>query len=659
VSSAPAIAVTDPLAPRAPDAGLVARPALVRRLCESAAPLVVLHAPAGYGKTALLRQWAECDERAFAWLDVGEVGDDPATLLDALATQRDGVGAPQVLVLDHGQALADALALVADVALRQRPGFTIALATRGEPELPLGRLRVQGQVLELGPDDLALGAQEAALLLRTAGLALEAREVGELLARTQGWAAGVRLAALAVGDQADPAAAVAAFGGDDRYVADYLRDAVLKPLAPGEMQFLRRAAPLEELSGPLCDAALGRSGSGELLRSLARAGLLLTAVDRAERCFRMHPLLADMLAAELRRTEPVLERRLHRRASAWHAEAGDLDRALRHALAADDSVRAAELVRDVTTAHATRDRGLERWRASAGSTAPTRASAGMEVLRAAFTRGDAETLVAAAGCAREVAGDGPWRSTAALLAGAALRLIGAPERARAALADGVREGVVPTPTVRASALALLALQELEADDAQAAGVLLEPALGELATNALGHDPACALVHAAAAWVRAQAGAIEQARADAERARGLLADLADPAPWYAAETRLALARALLRLSDAAAARELLTDAGRTLRELPDAVGLRARLDDAWERIDSFAIGAVAGPSALTIAELRVLRFLPSHLSFREIAERLHVSANTVKTQAHAVYRKLDASSRSEAVARARQVGLVDP
>jgi LuxR family maltose regulon positive regulatory protein len=139
---------------------------------------------------------------------------------------------------------------------------------------------------------------------------------------------------------------------------------------------------------------------------------------------------------------------------------------------------------------------------------------------------------------------------------------------------------------------------------------------------------------------------------------MLAELTDAAPWYVAETRVALARALLRLSDAAEGRNELTAAGRTLRALPDAAGLRGRLDEVWERADSFAIGAVAGPSALTIAELRVLRFLPSHLSFREIAARLHVSANTVKTQAHAVYRKLDASSRSEAVARASLIGLID-
>jgi LuxR family maltose regulon positive regulatory protein len=131
------------------------------------------------------------------------------------------------------------------------------------------------------------------------------------------------------------------------------------------------------------------------------------------------------------------------------------------------------------------------------------------------------------------------------------------------------------------------------------------------------------------------------------------------PWYDTQGRLALARAQLRLSDVTAARALTAAAARGAARIPDAVALRAWIDDAWGRADTFAVQALAGPGSLTTAELRVLRFLPSHLSFREIAERLQVSANTVKTQAHAAYRKLDASSRSTAVTRARTIGLLDP
>lgn len=701
MASAPSPLLAEPLGAAADGAGsrsigrLVTRPRLVRRLRESAAPLIIVQAPGGYGKTALLGQWAAQDEREFAWIGLGDVGDDPASLLDALARQLDGLSAPRVLVLDDAQLLSNsrALALVADVAVRQRPGSAIALATRGEPALPLGRMRVQGTVLELGVDDLALTEQEAATLLRDAGLELDAVGLATLCERSEGWPAGLRLAALAVGDQADVDAAVARFGGDDRFVSDYLRDTVLRTLAPGEIQFLRRSAPLGELSGPLCDAVLERAGSGELLRALARADLLVTALDRGERRFHVHPLLAGMLAAELRRIEPERERRLHRQASAWHERGGDIPLAIHHSLAAGDEARVGELVWSVAGAYATsgRNRELGAWlaqiddatiaeRPSLAMSAAVHAwaagdrdaaerwldaavrteslGAGLATLHAALARGGAESLLADARGAAELAGDGAWRSTAALLEGAARRLLGPPDAARAALELAARESAVPMPSVRATALALLALGELEEGAADAALPLAEQAVAALSPPALADEPSSALVYAVAASARAQAGEVEQARADADRARRMLAALADPAPWYVAETRVALARALLRLSDAAEARDELSAAGRTLRALPDAPALRDRLDEAWERADSFAIGAVAGPSALTIAELRVLRFLPSHLSFREIAERLHVSANTVKTQAHAVYRKLDASSRSEAVARASLIGLID-
>jgi LuxR family transcriptional regulator, maltose regulon positive regulatory protein len=166
------------------------------------------------------------------------------------------------------------------------------------------------------------------------------------------------------------------------------------------------------------------------------------------------------------------------------------------------------------------------------------------------------------------------------------------------------------------------------------------------------------VCAVAALARALRGRVPEARADAAEATATLAAIGGLAPWYEAQARLALARAQLRLSDVAAARELTAEAARCAARMPGATQLAAWVADTTARVDAYAGELLAGPGALTTAELRVLGFLPSHLSFREIGERLHVSANTVKTQAHAVYRKLDASSRSAAVARARAVGLLD-
>jgi LuxR family maltose regulon positive regulatory protein len=144
----------------------------------------------------------------------------------------------------------------------------------------------------------------------------------------------------------------------------------------------------------------------------------------------------------------------------------------------------------------------------------------------------------------------------------------------------------------------------------------------------------------------------------KRAIRLLSKLEDFTPWYQVELRITLARAAVWLSDVVAARKLLAEASRAARRIPDAPVLTDWLQDAWAQADQFVAASLVAPTTLTTAELRVLRMLPTHLSFREIASRLHVSANTIKSQAHAVYRKLDASSRSDAVTAARAVGLLD-
>jgi LuxR family transcriptional regulator, maltose regulon positive regulatory protein len=175
---------------------------------------------------------------------------------------------------------------------------------------------------------------------------------------------------------------------------------------------------------------------------------------------------------------------------------------------------------------------------------------------------------------------------------------------------------------------------------------------------LDRHPSLALVCAVSAFARAHRGRPAEARMDVTSGRRMLDRLVGFAPWYDAQTRLALARAELRLSDVAAARELIAEAAAVAARPPEARVLRDWIDDARARADAFALDSPTGLPSLTMAELRVLRFLPSHLSFREIAERLEVSANTVKTQAHAVYLKLGASSRSAAVERACRVGLLD-
>lgn len=168
----------------------------------------------------------------------------------------------------------------------------------------------------------------------------------------------------------------------------------------------------------------------------------------------------------------------------------------------------------------------------------------------------------------------------------------------------------------------------------------------------------ALVLAVSAASRAQRGRVEEARDDARRALHLLACSTNFVAWYECETRIVLARASLRLSDVRLAKRLLAEASRLLRQVPDAPLLRRWLDEAWLRAAATEGSTITDDWSLTTAELRLLQYLPSHLSFPQIAERLYVSPNTVKTHVRAVYRKLQASSRGQAVERARQNGLLD-
>jgi LuxR family maltose regulon positive regulatory protein len=631
---------------------------------------------------------------------------------DQLAAGKDHVLAvlaaalhPAVLVLDAVEVLQapDALGLVAAVVEHVGPGSTVAIASRAEPAFAIGRLRAEDGVVELRIGDLLMTEHESELLLHGAGLTLDPAQLTRVVGDTEGWPAGLHLAGLAVVGQEDRAGALSRFAGDDRIVADYLRDEVLAGLTADELSLLTRTAPLERLSGPLCDEVLDRQGSGVLLCDLARAGALLAPLDRCEATFRVHPLLAGLLRADLRRSSPRDEPEVHRRASAFYERLGDVDGAIDHAIAAGDADRTAALLWTVVPAQVTQGRTDDLQRrldrlsdgeiaarpALALAAAACRVAHGDRALAerwiAAAERGivtlppdQARPLACAAAAMRASGGhdgvermradaravhaladdDSPWRAVACLLEGVAAHLTGDREQASERLEEGARRAAGVAPAVRALCFAQLALIALEAEDVAMGGAFADRACDTVDRAGLADAPGSALAFAVAAFSLAQRGRVAEARRDAVRARRLLALLDDAAPWFDAETRVSLARAELRLSDAAAARALLAEASRSLRRVPEHTAVHAWIDDAWARADTFAVSAVAGPSTLTTAELRVLRFLPSHLSFREIAARLHVSTNTVKTQAHAVYRKLDASSRSEAVAWARAVGLVD-
>ena len=684
--------------------GLVPRPRLLRALAAAAdLPLVAIAAPAGYGKTTLLAEWCARGGRPFAWLRAAELEAPgaPARLLERHA----GAG-PVVLAVDDAQGLAPAaVAELADAACRLPAGATLALASRRRLGPAVARLRAHRLALVLGPEELAMTRLEAALLLSGAGLQLDGATVDLLAARTRGWPGALAIAAQALTGR-PPAEAARAFGGADRMLGGYLRAELLADLPAHRLAFLRRTSIAEELSPALCDAILGRGDAARALEAIAQADVLLEPSEEAPGAYRLHPLVRELLHADLRRLEPALAPELHRRAAGWHARAGEPEAALRHALATGDAAcagralwalapreaaagRAAragawlrpfgarelaahpELALSAAALHLAEGRReeAERWTAAADAAARRQArgpgrTAALALLRASAGTGGAAAIGAdAARAAALMPPDSQWHGLALLLQGVARHLEGDRERARELLARAARPEPGAVSVVVAAAHAQLALLDAEQDAWDAAAEhahAARAALRSLAeTPPAAAPPAVAIaVLSASAVVAAHCGEAAEARDAAAAARALLGADGELPPWLAVQAPLWLARAELRLSEAAAARALLARAARLLPAVPDSPVLAEWLHLGWERTDAFAAGVTGELPALTNAELRVLRFLPSHLTFREIGDRLHVSANTVKTQALSAYRKLDVGSRSEAVARGRAVGLLD-
>lgn len=701
-------------------------------------------APAGYGKTCLLAQWADHDARPVVWLALEPWHDEPLCLARAIVSALDdfapfavtemlpaplaALGDPEpdltvevlpalaallkawpdpiVLVLDdaHNVTSPDALRVIATIVEHLPLGSQLVLASRTHPALPLGRLRAHRELLELGMADMAMAPTEAASVLREAGVRATSAEVRALVERTEGWPVGLYLGALCARDEPDTSAAVARFGGDDHVVAEYIRDEFLSGLDPLDIEMLVHASILERLSGPLCDAVLDTSGSALMLDRLARSSLPLEPVDRRHKSYRCHRLLRDMLLGDLRHSHPEREALLHLRASVFHAEHGDFDSSIAHAVAARDARRAGELLWAHLPRYVTEGRNelVQGWlRAFQSEDLSAHASLALTAAYSALALGDVRQaehwgLVGAAALARAAApplptslptgvavieaalgrhgvtpmgmhaarayaledNDSPWRSICCLLQGVAEHLTGDREQAREHLEDGIHRSSVVAPAVEMLCLSQLAMITVEEGDWDHGCDLISRAVHQVERHDLSSYPASALTFAVSADVRSRVGRVDEGKRDACRAAHLLARPWDFIPWYEAETRIMLARAALRLADIGAARTLLAEASQLARRVPDAVVFGGWLDDAWGLVDSAATTVLAGPATLTMAELRILRFLPTHLSFREIGARLHVSTNTVKTQAHAVYRKLDVSSRSQAVSRATDIGLLD-
>ncbi|MGZ4173068.1 MAG: LuxR C-terminal-related transcriptional regulator [Solirubrobacteraceae bacterium] len=718
---APVIEQPSPLrlATALPREEFVDRSELLSRLDGARArPLVLLTAPAGYGKTTLLTQWSEQDDRPFAWVRPDSTDGDPAMLVDWIAASLADIGISQpdlgvpkpmlrcergfVVVIDDADLVdPDALAEAVLWVLDWLPlGAQIAVASRTEPELPLGRMRGHRTLVELGAPDLAMSDAEAAALLDKAGLELEPSVVRELVGRTEGWPVALELAAISYALAPDAAERFEHFAGDDHLMSEYMRAEVLGRLSPAKVRFLARSSVLDELSGPACDAVLERRRSADVLAQLARANVPMRPVDPSHERFRLHGLMREMLQTELRRADPAAGPALHARAADFYSSAHDVDRSIHHALKAEDFDRAggllwtnllgylgngrSGLVQEwldgvpahriaacgplaLAAAHCQLARGdvtgAEQSARSAAmahsrNTAASTERAGSLIIAAWAARSGVKAMAADASRAESMLpDDDPWRASCCFLRGTAALLGGEWAQADRCFDAGAGRGAQLAPDAASLCLAQLAVVATEHRDAELASDYARRARALVDRHGLSSHAGAALVFAVSAAAAVHEGRIDEAKADVSRCLALIAGLPEFVAWYGAEVRILLARVSLTLGDVAGARELLAEASRLARRTTEVVVFERWFDDAWDRFDARAETALIGVASLTTAELRVLRFLPTHYSFQEIAGRLHVSANTVKTHVHAVYRKLDASSRSEAVAHATAAGLL--
>jgi ATP/maltotriose-dependent transcriptional regulator MalT len=365
--------LTTKLHPPAGREQTVLRVRLVKRLqAPAGTKLTALAAPAGYGKTTLLGAWRELQapQQPIAWLTIDEGDNDPAVLWSYVAAALakacpelevraipDHVDAativdvvlpelinalaafgPAALVLDDFHELTsgparDSLAWFID---RVPSTFQLVIATRSEPGLSLGALRAHGELLELRAAELGFDATEAAALLNDLlGLGLEREQVEALVERTEGWPAGIYLAALSLQAAPDRSELVSRFSGGNRHVVDFLVDEVLNHHDPDVQTLMLRSSILGRMCGPLCDAVLEQEGSAERLRELARTNLFLVPLDDRGEWYRFHQLFAQLLRVELEHRDPGLAPTLHRRALAWHRAHGTIEEALGHAFGAE------------------------------------------------------------------------------------------------------------------------------------------------------------------------------------------------------------------------------------------------------------------------------------------------------------------------------------
>jgi LuxR family maltose regulon positive regulatory protein len=596
-----------------------------------------------------------------------------------------------VLVLDDLHAVADEHIHRSLVAFVERLPVTLhlAIATRTDPPWPiLPRLRARDQLVEVRAGQMRFSEAEAGSYLTALGLDLSADQIAEIQYRTEGWAAGLQLAGLSLREH--PEGLATALAGDTRQIGEYLAAEVLDGVAPDERRFLVRTSILERMSGPLCDAVTGDDGSAARLADLDRRNLFVFALDGQRRWYRYHPLFADLLRARLRDEEPGAAAQLHGRAAAWLARDGEIADAIGHAIAADDERLTAELVaahwltffnrgwlmtvrrwlEALSRATVMADRQL--WLACAWTSmdlgkldevadwldAAPQGDEWVGVLRSLrlFKLGD---VGAAARALRDsdASRDSFWRTVAAIVTGVPAYWRGLYAQAQPALEAAAAIALeAGNALAHQYAVGYLALDAAEHDGPQAAERVLteretavpEPQVREHFTAMMGH------------LARGRIAELDGRLAEAERELARAGELSHRGAGVLEQAAAALAhaRVLAALGRRDAGRARLAHARALLSTCADP-GILGRALGQAERAPGLAAPrpAAAIGEQLSDRELGVLQLLHSELSLREIGAELFLSLNTIKTHTRNIYSKLGAASRDEAVARAREQGLI--
>jgi LuxR family maltose regulon positive regulatory protein len=553
--------------------------------------------------------------------------------------------------------------------------------------------------------DLRLHEQEAGVLLKDAGVDLDPAGVADLTGRTEGWPAGLYLAALALQAGAPGPAHAEAFTGEDRFVSEYFRYELLSRLPETEARFLMHTSVLDRMCGGLCDAVLQTTRSATTLASLERSNGFVVPLDRRGEWYRYHHLFGELLRNELERSDAEGAAALNRRAMDW-CMANDLaEAAVVYGHAAGEKNTVAGLIDTLALAvyydgrMATVEEWLGwfseedlaqfpalavygawfraltgrpdeavRWLSLAdGATSAIPLSDGSATitpwvanLRAFMMPDGAERALADAHLALgQFAPGSDWRASALLIRGVAHVLLGATDLARADLAAAVETGLARGATddtfAAQAELALIAARQGAWGEA---GRYARQAKALVEETRLDHYAGSSIVHVAVARVALHEGRQSDARAALTRAHRLRPLLDHGLPWLTLQVGLELTRAHLALGEAAAARTVLSESERVLERCPDLGSLAKEARELRECVAATSSPAGSAAMSLSGAELRLLPYLATHLTYPEIGQRLFISRHTVKAEATSIFRKLSASSRSEAIDRAVEVGLLE-